>query len=209
MNKLEEFPNGLKIYQLDDSYKFTSDSVFLAKFCKIAGKDNVIELCAGSGIVGFYAYDLHKFNSITFCEIQEKFAKLIQKNIELNNLQNAKVINSNLIDIKESNFDVVICNPPYFSLDGKQNKNEDDYIARHEVYCTFEDIARTVKRILKFGGKFYLIHNANRLSEIICTLERYNLRVKRLKFLYGKNKADTVLIEAKLGGKSGCIVEKL
>ena len=63
MNNLtiEEFPNGIKIYQGLDGYKFTKDAVDLAKFCNIKHTDSVLEMCAGSGVVSFYTYSLCNF----------------------------------------------------------------------------------------------------------------------------------------------------
>ncbi len=209
MPKIEVFPNGLKVYQDESGYKFTSDAIELAKFCKIKGKDNVLELCAGSGVIGFYCYDKKPFNSLTFCEIQKENCEIIQKNISLNNLDDAtKVINLNLKDLKSDfEYDVVICNPPYFKNEGKHSNNNKIDISRREVECEFIDIAKKISQLLKFGGKCFIVHTAMRTAEIITTLQQFNLIVKRIKFLYGKNKAESVLIEAVKGANDGCVVE--
>ena len=49
--KLEHFDNGVSIYQCDNYYKFTQDAIMLAKFCNIKHNDDVLELCAGSGVI--------------------------------------------------------------------------------------------------------------------------------------------------------------
>ena len=63
---LEHFDNGIKIYQDENLYKFTSDAIKLAKFCKIKSTDNVLDMCAGSGVVGLYAYSVKSYNKIYF-----------------------------------------------------------------------------------------------------------------------------------------------
>ena len=52
--------NGLKIVQDTRLYRFTSDSVLLSRFAKPKKGDKVADFCAGSGIVAFHFYALHK-----------------------------------------------------------------------------------------------------------------------------------------------------
>ena len=79
--KLENFDNGISILQSDDYYKFTQDAIMLAKFCNIKHTDNVLELCAGSGVISFYAYSLSSFNHLYFNEIQPEMCEIIKENI--------------------------------------------------------------------------------------------------------------------------------
>ena len=41
----------LKIYQDDEGYCFTSDSVLLANYTKFVAGSKVVEFCAGSGVI--------------------------------------------------------------------------------------------------------------------------------------------------------------
>ena len=75
--KLENFDNGISIIQSDDYYKFTQDAIMLAKFCNIKHRDDVLELCAGSGVISFYAYSLCPYNHLYFNEIQGEMCKII------------------------------------------------------------------------------------------------------------------------------------
>ena len=61
---LEQFENGIKLYQDESLYKFTSDSIKLAKFCKVRNSDNILDMCAGSGVIGFYVYSLNNCNKV-------------------------------------------------------------------------------------------------------------------------------------------------
>ena len=127
--KLENFENGISIIQSDDYYKFTQDAIMLAKFCNIKHSDDVLELCAGSGVISFYAYSLCPFNHLYFNEIQAEMCKIIEENIAYNNFKRrSKNFNCNLKELKLTDFkkplDVIICNPPYFKVDGKGKTNE-------------------------------------------------------------------------------------
>ncbi len=214
--KLEHFENGISIYQSDNYYKFTQDAILLAKFCNIKHTDNVLELCAGSGVISFYAYSLCPYNHLYFNEIQPEMCEIIKENISFNGFEKkSKIFNCNLKDLSLSNFrkplDVIICNPPYFKLD-KTNKINEKYeiaIARHEIEATLEDIIQKSSELLKDKGRLYMVHVASRSTELISLCCKYNVEVKRMKFIFnGDKEAYLVLIEAVKNAKSGVRITK-
>lgn len=110
-----------------------------------------------------------------------------------------------------ASFDVVTCNPPYMAGGhGLANPEAPKAIARHEVKCTFEDVASQAARLLKPGGNFYLVHRPFRLAEIMVTLSRYKLEPKRMQLVYPfvDKEPNMVLLEANRGGRSRMSVEK-
>ena len=76
--------------------------------------------------------------------------------------------------------------------------------ARHEVLCTLEDVVREGSRVLKSGGKMYMVHRPHRLIEIITVMKQYKLEPKRMKMVHPfyDKEANMVLIEAVKGGGS-------
>ena len=78
--------SNIKIYQKDGLYKFTSDSILLAKFSKVKKGDVVADFCSGSGIVGLHLYALNpdKISSLTLVELQTPLFELSKKSIEIN-----------------------------------------------------------------------------------------------------------------------------
>ena len=113
-------------------------------------------------------------------------------------------------DIKEAgsrfalaSFDVVTSNPPYMNdAHGIKNPGDAKAIARHEVLCTLDDVVREGTRVLKPGGRFYMVHRPRRLIEILQTMKQHGLEPKRMKFVhpYKDREANMVLIEAVRGG---------
>ncbi|MBP3927515.1 MAG: SAM-dependent methyltransferase, partial [Clostridium sp.] len=83
-------------------------------------------------------------------------------------------------------------------------------IARHEVLCTLEDVVREGARVLKSGGRMYMVHRPHRLIEIITMMTKYKLEPKRMKLVHPfvDKEANMVLIEAVRGGRSMIKVEK-
>ena len=115
-------------------------------------------------------------------------------------------------DIKEAgtlfasaSFHVVTSNPPYMiEHHGLVNPDNAKMIARHEVYCTLEDIIVQTAKLLKNSGKFYLVHRPFRLAEIFYLLVKYGLEPKRMQMVhpYIDKEPNMVLIEAMKGAKS-------
>ena len=109
-----------------------------------------------------------------------------------------------------ASFDVVTTNPPYMNdAHGLKNPTEVKAISRHEVLCTLEDVVREGAKVLKPGGRMYMVHRPHRLIEIFGTMKQYKLEPKRMKMVHPfKDKdANMVLIEAVRGGGAWMKVE--
>lgn len=146
-------------------------------------------------------------------EIQENAAELIKKAAAYNKLTNIKIVNDDLKNLsKEYNgrFDLVACNPPY-KKDGTGAKSTDKaaLAARHEVFCSLEDIVKTAARLLNNGGTFSLCHRPERLCDIMTLMRDCKLEPKRMRFVEKRvtSKPWLVLIEGKKCAKPGLIVE--
>lgn len=209
---LEQFENGIQVYQDENLYKFTSDSIKLAKFCKFKSTDNVLDMCAGCGVVGFYAYSINACNKIYFNDIQLEMCDLIEKNIKLNSLQDkAKVIGKDLSDLNVKDFDglldVIICNPPYFKLNGKLKQDINKAICRHEITTNLSQISFKASQLLKSKGKFYLIVPSSRLCEAIIILNKNKLEVKHMEIYHSNQNTTVALLECVKCGNSGVIID--
>lgn len=207
---LEKFQNGVQIYQDNDKYKFTKDAIDLAKFCNIKSSDNVLELCAGSGVISFYSYSVKKYNFLYLNELQKEMCEIIRKNIEINNMQEKAIcFNCDLKELKISDFskklDIIICNPPYFKFNGEKiNEDYSKAISRHEITTNLEEIIRKSSELIKDRGKFYIEISAERSCELISLLTKYKFECKRIKFIVGKyDFAKLILIEAVFKAQSG------
>ena len=108
-------------------------------------------------------------------------------------------------------FDIIVSNPPFFKINRDinfLNNLKQLSIARHEIEITLEELIKISSELIKDRGYFYLVHRADRLSEILCILEKYKFGAKKIKFCYTtkyKN-AKIVLIEAIKNGKTGLTI---
>ena len=208
--------NGFQIIQNPSKFCFGMDAVLLSGFAKVKEGERALDLGTGTGIIPILLRGKTKGRDFTGLEIQEESADMARRSVALNDLTDSVSIVSG--DIKEAaslfgaaSFDVVTCNPPYMTdRHGLQNPDLPKAIARHEILCSFEDVAREAAKVLRPGGRFYLVHRPFRLAEIIMTLGRYRLEPKRMRLVYPYVDRDPnmVLLEASRGGRSGMTVEK-
>lgn len=207
---------GYEIIQNPEAFCFGIDAVLLSEFVKIKEGQKVLDLGTGNGILPILLAAKTGAGHITGLDIQEYSIDMASRSVVHNGL--ASRIDMVQGDIKEASklfgkavFDAITCNPPYM-IDNHGLKNPDDAkaIARHEILCRFEDIAREAAALLKEGGNFFLVHRPFRLVEILNTLAKYNIEPKRMRFVYPfvDKEPNMVLIQGKKGGRSRITIEK-
>lgn len=205
------------IYQDNDYFLFSLDSVLLANFVTIKLSDKkIIDLCSGNGPVPMLMSFRTKAR-IFGVELQKYIYDMGKDSIKENGLDkqiefiNADVKNVDKIFEAET-FDVVTCNPPYFKYEENSliNENEGKAIARHELHVKLEDIIIKAKFLLKNGGTLALVHRPERLIEIINLMLNHGIEPKKIRLVYPKKdkNANMLLIEGVKNGKSGLKVEK-
>lgn len=218
--------NDLKIIQNKEYFCFGTDSVLLANFVKSENSNNVIlDLCSGSGVIPIILSAKKKYKKIFGVELQNEMYDLFDRNIKINNLEDSIIsINENVKNIKDirkkitsimgkDKIDIITCNPPYKEIGTGLTTNHDvKTIAKCEVMCNLEDIFITSSKLLGKGGKLYLVHKPERLSDLIYLGRKYNLEAKEVRFVYPKiNKKPSIVLISyrKDGGNETKILEPL
>ena len=207
--------NGYRIIQKKKGFCFGMDAVLLSGFAQVREGEVAVDLGTGTGIIPILLEAKTNGKHFTGLEIQEEVAEMAGRSVRLNQLEDRVDIVRG--DIKEASrlfgkasFDVVTSNPPYMNDNhGLKNPDLPKAIARHEVFCTLDDVCREASLLLKSGGRFYMVHRPHRLAEIITALKTYKLEPKRMKLVhpFADKEANMVLIEAVRGGKSMMKVE--
>lgn len=206
--------NNLKIIQSKFGYKFSTDSVLLANFGKAKQNDVYVDLCSGSSVIAMLFLCKNNIKKGYAVEIQERLANMAERSIKLNNLQDRlSVLNEDLENVHKTlgfeSVDVITVNPPYNEV-GETSDNDEIAIATHEIKTNLSKIVEASAKLLKFGGKIFMVHRSDRLASIMFELKKNKLEPKVLRIVYPKkNKApNLVLIEAKKGAKAGLLIKE-
>lgn len=216
---------GLHIIQDPARFCFGMDAVLLSAYVQMKKARRGLDLGTGNGIIPLLLSDRTDCARLTGLEIQPESADLARRSVSLNGLEDRISIVQG--DIKEADrifaaasFDFITCNPPYRTVgSGKVSGSpagdppgsqaadplqglDPRAIARHELLCTFDDVARVTARLLRPGGHFYLVHRPLRLPELITTLCTRGLEPKRMRLVYphADQAPNMVLLDCVRGG---------
>jgi len=215
-NRLLNFENRI-IYQDNDYFLFSLDSVLLANFVTIKPTDKMmIDLCSGNAPIPMlmsFRTKARIFGVEVQKEIYEMGKDSINENLLKDQIEFIHDDVKNMVNIFESEkFDVVTCNPPYFKYNNSSliNKNMEKAIARHEIFIKLDDVIKIASYLLKNGGTFAMVHRPERLIEIINLMQMNGMEPKKIRFVYPKKEkaANILLIEAVKKGRSGLKIEK-
>lgn len=196
---LDDLQNGYYIIQRSDGFKFGIDAVLLADFAKCRAK-RAIDLCTGTGIIPILLAAKTKIAHIDGVEIQPEFAEMADRSVKYNNLQDRIFIHE--CDLKDapsqfgkSSYDLVTVNPPYMKAgSGEVNAGDSKSIARHEILCSLDDVVRVSSELLLPQGKFFMVHRPLRLVDIFCSMRKYKIEPKKIRYVAPKQDKEPNLV---------------
>lgn len=203
--------NGLRIIQSDGEYRFTTDAVLLANFCKEMKGKLCVEFCAGSGVISILVAAKKQPKRVVAIELQPQLADMARRSVLLNGMQD--VIDVVCADIKDAckltdkPADVVVCNPPYRKLgSGERQLAPNIALCRHEIAVTLQDVIVSASKTLNNRGTFYLVHQAERIAEIVSLCSENQLAVKEIVPVCAKKgkEPNLVLVRAVKCGGADC-----
>jgi len=201
--------SNYKIIQNPCYFSFGMDAVLLASFADIHKNEKHLDICCGNGVVPILLAARHPAASFCGIEIQQELAEMAMRSVAFNGLENKiSIVNGDLKNAANffpaSSFDAMTANPPYAAPgSGLENISKEMAIARHEIACTLDDVCACASKMLRFGGRFYMVHRPTRLADIIVAMRKNNLEPKTLRFVQPRTDAppNTMLIMAAKGGK--------
>lgn len=200
------------IYQDNNMFNFSLDSVLLANFVTINQKyKKIMDIGCGNAPIPLILSTRTK-SKIVGVEIQKDVADLAIESVKENNLEDQIEIKNNDInelykDYESDTFDVITCNPPYFKYLDTSNLNESNYktIARHEIKLNLTNIMIVSKKLLKNNGILAIVHRPERFIDIIEEMKKHNIEPKKVQFIYPtkEKEANILLIEGVKNGNPG------
>ncbi len=216
MSTITDINDNLKLIQNENGLTFGTDAYLLSAFT-VGGKNKVgADLGSGTGIIPLLLCNREKAAKIYAVEVQESFCDLISQNARLNGFSDRIIpLHKNVTDLKSADLgqelDFVVSNPPYMKANsGKRNEFDEKFIARHEVCGDIGDFCACANRLLKHGGRFYVVYRPDRLTDLICALRENKLEPKVITFVAATQESEPsmVLVRSVKGGASGNTVTR-
>ena len=205
---------GPSFIQRPPVFKIGTDSVRLAQFVNLARVRKAVDLGCGSGILGVLLAKKSEHLTCDCIDILPEAVLLTQENAALNNVSaqiSAKC--GDILHIRQmlpaGAYDLAVANPPYFPQDsGKRAIGEEIANAREESLCSLEDVCRAASYLLRWGGRFALVHRPQRLAELMYTMHEHGIEPKRLQMVAkdAQSAPNLVLVEGQRGAKPGLVV---
>lgn len=211
LNYLLGYEN-LKIYQNDEMFRFSIDSVLLPNFVTLRkNTKKILDIGTGNAVVPLILTNLTNA-TIDGVEIQKEVYNLGVDSVKYNSLEDK--IHLYNIDVNEfykhlqsDRYDTITCNPPFFKVNEQSIMNLSDYkkIARHEITLNLDDVFHIAKKLLKNNGNIAIVHRTERLVDIIETMKKYNIEPKKIQYVYSNlnSVSNILLIEGVKNGKPG------
>lgn len=205
--------SGYRIIQHPGLFRFGTDAILLQNFVRLPARARAVDLGTGTGILAILLCARHPQVSFDAVEIQSACVDMARRSMILNSLEERVRVHE--MDLKDAparlghnTYDAVVCNPPYGKRGGVLlNPSDALAIARHEVATDLETVVRSGAALLKNGGRFFLVHQADRLTEIVRRMQEHDVPLKRVRLVYPalERRAHLVLCEGIKQAGEGCI----
>lgn len=168
------------------------------KFClliKIKPK-RILDLCTGSGCIAISCSYVFPETIIDAVDISEDALKVAKKNVNFHQLNNIRVIKSDLFNNLNKKYDIIITNPPYVNLNDIKILPKEYLYEPNIGFNAGHDSLNIIKKIL-LHAKNYLTNSGKLICEVgqnnIYNLFKYYLGIK-FKLINFKNGGKGVFV---------------
>ncbi len=184
----ELWPGGFRFRFGDGAFKPSTDTFLLGGFAAVRRGERVCDLGAGIGLLGLLLLAREPQLQVTDIDINGDACTLARENAAANGLTDrVTVLHGDLrahgVLPGAGSFDVCTANPPYFPPHMGRVAEGRRGAERAELDCRFDELCAAAAYLLRSGGRFYLIHRAERTAELMETLRRHRLEPKELRFV--------------------------
>ncbi|MCI1966072.1 MAG: methyltransferase [Oscillospiraceae bacterium] len=213
--KLEPLSAGFSVIT-SAAHTFNTDTILLANYSMPRRNELCADFGTGCGTIPLLWCARSCPRQVYAVELQQEACLLARRSVRLNRLEDqVQIVQEDINTLRQTrslplNLDLIACNPPYQPNGaGHQNNRPERRIARHEVACSFSNIAAVAAAFLRWGGRFVFCLRPERLCAAMLTLHAAGLEPKRLRFVQQRaGKAPFLfLMQAVRGGRPGLTVE--
>ena len=202
------------IIQREDEFRFSLDAVLLAHFATVRPQARVVDLGCGGGAVALFLL-ARGVAAVSGLELNPRLADMAGRTAALNGVAGQLNIVCGDVGAARSYYsagqaDLVTANPPFRRLQsGRISPAAGLAMARHESCSSLRDFVQAAAFLLRYRGRFAMIHLPERLTDLCLELRTAGLEPKRLRLVhpFADRSPRMVLIEAVKGAApAGLIV---
>jgi len=168
--------------------KVGTDAVLLGAWCPIDNNPNaILDIGTGTGIIALMLAQRTSAEQIDAFDIDENAYEQAAENFE-NSPWSDRLFCfhaelDEFIEEPEDEYDLIVCNPPFFSEDFKSNDESRD-LARFQDAMPFEDLIEAADLLLSENGIFAVIipfKEEERFIDLCAEVELYPIKITRVR----------------------------
>ncbi|PIP39417.1 MAG: hypothetical protein COX19_07800 [Desulfobacterales bacterium CG23_combo_of_CG06-09_8_20_14_all_51_8] len=204
----------MKIRQPVSGYRFSMDTVILARLAELRPHDRVLDLGTGCGVIALILAGRQPDITVFGVEIQKSQVEIAVQNVRENLLEDRVIICHQDIktlspDQTSGPVDLVVCNPPHTpAACGRINPESPIAISRHEINITIDGIIQAARRMLCPAGRLFMVFPAKRMAELMEHMRQNGIEPKKMTVVYTRaaGSAKRILVAGVKGGRPGITI---
>lgn len=176
-----------QIQQKHAALKVGTDSMILGSLCDWNSPKRLLDIGTGTGVLSLMCAQRFPFEEIIGIEISEEAFIDAAENAGNSPFQSPiSILNQALQDYRSAYlFDAIISNPPFFENSFKNADNQKT-LARHTDSLTFEELLRSISKLLSPDGKAWIIIPFEASEAFLQLSEQNNLFPADFITIFGK-----------------------
>lgn len=178
------------LQQSKNVFPVGTDAMILGAYtskCKNTPK-NILDIGCGSGVLSLILITTHKNARITSIDINQSAIQLTEENFITNNINRNQFkthTNSFLALDFDEKFDLIVCNPPFFTNDLK-SKTVFNNLAKHDDSLPLELLFEKVKELMHSDSSFWFIYPNDERKDVIQIAKNNSLNPTKVINVFGK-----------------------
>ncbi|MBI5015652.1 MAG: methyltransferase [Deltaproteobacteria bacterium] len=178
---------AVRVIQPRMGYRFSLDSILLARFASERPVDAAVDLGCGCGVVALCLLALGGARRVVGVDVQAEMVERARRSAEANGWEErccrflASDVGAVRQHLEPQSVALVVANPPYRRADqGRHSPDAPTAAARHEVAGTLGDFVSAAAFLLRERGALCLVYPAPRLTALLSACRGARLEPKVL-----------------------------
>lgn len=174
----------MRLKQPENGFRYNTDSILLYQFAASTPlRGRALDVGCGCGVVGLLlARDFGL--SLTGVDLQEEMIACAMENGAANRID-ARFVQSDFRHFKsDDRFDVIVCNPPFYSEKTLTSQNPSLRLARYRDALPLADLLSRCSSLLDTKGELFFCYEAAAFYETLGTLKAHRYHLKSLRFVH-------------------------